>query len=142
MFDFVDLLDKLRAGYPAMSATALVAIGFSLGLAGAWAVFRQQLNVRADRIEYLQSKLGEPTAKIGIGAKLSVSDIYSVPNSSGAVSWRIKIHNDVLSNATPSVFACIRRVNPSISAQSPYIPFFPTAHQALFEPDCRQVPLY
>jgi hypothetical protein len=60
------LKDTIAAGWPLMVDHpalffAIGMIGFSLGWGVAWLYFRQQLNLRADRIEHYRAQLGERT---------------------------------------------------------------------------------
>jgi hypothetical protein len=76
-------------------AFALAGLGFFLGCWLTWLYFRQQLNVRADRIEHLRAQIdARPQTGDGRGV-LSVSgpNVFRDPKYSSQNRWRMKVNN-------------------------------------------------
>jgi hypothetical protein len=59
--DLFEMLDKLRADYPTMSASALVLSGIAIGGIGSWVILNQRLKHNREVIEHWKDKAGERT---------------------------------------------------------------------------------
>jgi hypothetical protein len=120
--DIPDILDKLRAGYPTMSAFSLVAIGAVTGWTAAWLILHQRLKHHAERIEELRGRIGdapESTTLAVSGPHYLKESLYKDQNR-----WRIKIRNSGRVAATnPNMKLRSSRAgpkDPSWSADYPY----------------------
>jgi hypothetical protein len=111
--------DTVAAGWPLLvdhpaPFIAVFAFGISIGWALAWLHFRQQLNVRADRIEHYRSLVGDskPSAEVvEQRSTLSVIGPRRIPASSEFDRWRMTVHNSGPAAAT-NVQMKLRNIRP------------------------------